>query len=208
MPVLPHHLLLQQNPEWFILLVPAYPGCPGKKAVKWVCVCVYVGQQEEHPACSWVMRCWHGRLSVARCKWLAYGPADATATPSSLASVKPRMFILLLPAYTGFPWRKAVELVSLWSQDQFTKVLVSKPGVGVLLLISSTDVESQYLCRTYILFCRPWTVVSALNFHQCFVIVGWITGRHLAHWCLCHLSRKHKWRNKSRGNQLTQVYLK
>ena len=38
MPLPPHHLLLQQNPEWFILLVPAYPGCPGKKAVKRVCV--------------------------------------------------------------------------------------------------------------------------------------------------------------------------
>jgi len=35
-----HHLLLQQNPEWFILLVTAYPGCPGKKAVKRLCVCV------------------------------------------------------------------------------------------------------------------------------------------------------------------------
>jgi len=26
-----HHLLLQQSPEWFIILVPAYPGCPGKR---------------------------------------------------------------------------------------------------------------------------------------------------------------------------------
>ena len=39
MPLPPYHLLLQQNPEWFILLVPAYPGCPGKKAVKRLCVC-------------------------------------------------------------------------------------------------------------------------------------------------------------------------
>ena len=38
----PRHLLLQQNPEWFILLVPAYPGCPGKKAVRQLCVCVYL----------------------------------------------------------------------------------------------------------------------------------------------------------------------
>jgi len=30
----PHHLLLQQNPEWFTFLVPAYPGCPWKKAPK------------------------------------------------------------------------------------------------------------------------------------------------------------------------------
>jgi len=26
-----HHLLIQQNPVWFTFLVPAYPGCPGKK---------------------------------------------------------------------------------------------------------------------------------------------------------------------------------
>jgi len=30
MPLPPHHLLLLQNPEWFILLVPPYPGCPEK----------------------------------------------------------------------------------------------------------------------------------------------------------------------------------
>jgi len=26
----------------FTYLVPAYPGCPGKEAVKWLCVCVCV----------------------------------------------------------------------------------------------------------------------------------------------------------------------
>ena len=39
MPLPPRHLLHHQNPEWFILLVPAYPCCPGKKAVKRLCVC-------------------------------------------------------------------------------------------------------------------------------------------------------------------------
>jgi len=27
----PHRLLLHWNPEWFTFLVPACPGCPGKK---------------------------------------------------------------------------------------------------------------------------------------------------------------------------------
>ena len=27
----------------FTFLVPTYPGSPGKRAVKWVCVCVRVG---------------------------------------------------------------------------------------------------------------------------------------------------------------------
>jgi len=39
----------------------------------------------------WVFSCWCGYLSEARCKWFAYGPADATATPSCLASLKSRL---------------------------------------------------------------------------------------------------------------------
>jgi len=42
------------------------------------------------PVKNWVMRCWHGYLSGAR-KWFAYGPADATAILSSLASLKSGM---------------------------------------------------------------------------------------------------------------------
>jgi len=34
MPLPPYHLLLHWNPEWFAFVVLAYPGCPGKKAVK------------------------------------------------------------------------------------------------------------------------------------------------------------------------------
>jgi len=56
-----------------------------------------VGRQEGHPACKkWVVRYWHGYLSGARCKLLAYGPADATATASSLASLKSRMVLPFL----------------------------------------------------------------------------------------------------------------
>jgi len=43
---------------------------------------------------KWVMRCWHGHLSEARCERFAYGPADVTATQSSHALLKSR----LLPA--------------------------------------------------------------------------------------------------------------
>jgi len=43
------------------------------------------------PVNNWVMRCWRGYLSEMRCKWFAYGPADATATPSSFGSLKSRL---------------------------------------------------------------------------------------------------------------------
>ena len=60
-----------------------------------------VRRQEGHPACkNWAVRYWCGYLSAARCKWFAYGPADATATPSSLASLQSRMVYL---SHAGLP---------------------------------------------------------------------------------------------------------
>jgi len=51
--------------------------------VLWCCL---LGDRKSiRPVKKWVMRCWCDYLSWARCKWSAYGPADATATPSSLA---------------------------------------------------------------------------------------------------------------------------
>jgi len=62
-----------------------------------------VGWQEGQPACkNWVVRYWRGYLTGARCKWVAYGPADATATPSSLAPVKSR----ILTSLPGLSWKK------------------------------------------------------------------------------------------------------
>jgi len=62
-----------------------------------------VGQQEGHPACkNWLVRYWRGYLSGLRCKWFAYGPADATATPASLAQVKSRMRMVYLSG-AGLP---------------------------------------------------------------------------------------------------------
>jgi len=55
---------------------------------KWTCnqitafsaLTMLVGRQEGHPACkNWVVGCWRGYLSGARCK-LACGPADANVT--------------------------------------------------------------------------------------------------------------------------------
>jgi len=65
------------------------------------------GRQEEHPSCkNWVMRCWCGYMSGARYRLFAYGPADATASLSSLALFKSR---LVLPFGTGLPrlsWKR------------------------------------------------------------------------------------------------------
>jgi len=41
-----HCLLLHLNPDWFCLLVPAHPGSPGQRAVKRVCVTLWVKKQD------------------------------------------------------------------------------------------------------------------------------------------------------------------
>ena len=59
-----------------------------------------VGQQEGiRPVKNWVVGCWHGYLSEARCR-LAYGPADATATHGLLLQQNPDCFYL---SGTGLP---------------------------------------------------------------------------------------------------------
>ena len=69
---------------------------------------LFVGWQEGHPSCKkyGVMGCWRGYLSGVRCKWFAYGSADATATPSSLASAKARMVYLSCTGLPMLSWKK------------------------------------------------------------------------------------------------------
>jgi len=38
----PHNFLLYQNSHWFTFLVPAYPSCSKKEAIKWMSVCLSV----------------------------------------------------------------------------------------------------------------------------------------------------------------------
>ena len=62
------------------------------------------------PAKNWVMRCWRGYLSGARCKWFAHGPADATATPSPLASLRSRMVCLSGAGLPRLSWKKGRQI--------------------------------------------------------------------------------------------------
>jgi len=58
-----------------------------------------------------VVRCWRGYLSGARCKCFAFGPADATATPSPLAPVKSRMVYLSGSGLPRLSWKVVVVAV-------------------------------------------------------------------------------------------------
>jgi len=53
------------------------------------------------------MRCGRGYLSGARCKWFAYGPAEAIATSSSLASLKSTILVSLFgESLNRLSWKK------------------------------------------------------------------------------------------------------
>ena len=55
--------------------------------------CWLGGRKGIRPVKNWVVRCWCGYLSGARCR-LAYGPADATATHYLLLQYNPDWFYL------------------------------------------------------------------------------------------------------------------
>jgi len=66
-----------------------------------------VWRQKGHQACeNWVVRYWRGYQSGARCKWFAYSPADAPATPSSLAPEKCRIVYLSGAGLPRMSWKK------------------------------------------------------------------------------------------------------
>jgi len=72
--------------------------------------CCWLGSRKGiRPVKIWVLRYWRGYLSGARCEWFAYGPADATATPSSLAPVKSRMVYFSGAGLPRLSWKKAVK---------------------------------------------------------------------------------------------------
>ena len=95
MPLPPCPLLLKQNPEWFILLVPAYPGCPGKKAIKRLCVCVTSTStdnaitQPRHDTLKCMLFTEHEQqmvklqsLNTDKLLWLMYTPSIVDFTPN------------------------------------------------------------------------------------------------------------------------------
>jgi len=53
-----------------------------------------MGLFESNKVSNKVVKYWRVYLSGARCKQFAYGPADATATQSSVAPIKCRMIYL------------------------------------------------------------------------------------------------------------------
>ena len=112
----------------FTFLVPAHLDSPGQRAIKRVCVCVCVRVCVAmiiivpsvswccwlgiRPVKNWVLVCWHGYLSGARCKLFAYGLADAIAIPKPRhlwPHLNPDWVCLLVPPYPCCRGKEAIK---------------------------------------------------------------------------------------------------
>jgi len=111
-----------------VKLIEMLEACFNKmRMIRWQCVdfkstqktlpsvlwrCWLGGRKDIRPVKNWVVGCWCGYLSGARCR-LAYGPDDATATHcllSCFSKIKAG-FTFLVPAYPGSPRKRAVKHV-------------------------------------------------------------------------------------------------
>ena len=68
-------------------------------------LCWLDGRKSIQTAKKLVVRYCRGNLAGVRCKWFAYSPADATATPSFLASLNSRMVCLSAAGLSGLSWK-------------------------------------------------------------------------------------------------------
>jgi len=164
-----------------------------------------VGWPEGHQACkNWVVRYWHGYLSGARCKWFAYTPSDATATPSSLATVKSRMVYLSssvpttrVPCSNAAKTRKTLKFAGVPQTHQQISA-VSRPKFTILwghveevsmfdkfFLIVDTCLSCENTARQSCAMVRPVFWVSCVqhisDMHSKFALRPhhvWKYGRH------------------------------
>ena len=72
--------------------------------------CWLGGRKGIRPVKNWVVGCWRGHLSGARCR-LAYGPAEATTTHCLCFNKIQIGFTFLVLAYPGRPGKRAVKRV-------------------------------------------------------------------------------------------------
>jgi len=99
------------HPGWLNLLVHCNPLIPFLCFVTLDLLFLRHGVRKSiRSVKNWVLRCWCGYRSAARCRLFAYGPADATASQDSIIShFNPDCFTFLIPSYPGCPGKEAVK---------------------------------------------------------------------------------------------------
>jgi len=109
------------------------------------CVCLHIvfsaltllvlgGRKGIQPVKNWVLGCWHGYLSGARCR-LAYGSADATAT-HCLLLIQQNKIRRLFTAKKGKQQRltNQLSILSFMSGRHYTNSSMANVGMMCILL--------------------------------------------------------------------------
>jgi len=109
------------------------------------------------PVKSWVIRWWSGYLSRARRKLSAYGPADETAKPSSRASVKSRIVIVLVLAY-----QIVLETNILYFGPLSGTTLVSQYQKKHSPTHTYPNHQSPFICFIHLFVCLRFSIVVYL----------------------------------------------
>ena len=161
-----------------------------------------VGRHEGHLTCkNWVVRYWCGYLSGARCKLFAYGPADATASPSSFAPLKFRTVYLCGSGLHRLSWKKAVKThVVVVVHDFLCTDNAAKPSSKHCCHSASVTTHQACCCCSCWWFgcdCQCWarlticysTKLTKVKIRSNFVVMGvvvccWNCMRIILHCCL------------------------
>ena len=111
--------------------------------------CWLGGRKGIRPVKNWVVRCWCGYLSGARCR-LAYVqlmPLPLTISCSSKIQIG---FTFLVPAHPGSPGQRAVKRVCVWVCEKQT-VTSAKSSTLIPIHISHCLQEKQHynVCKHY-----------------------------------------------------------
>jgi len=132
--------------------------------------CWLGGRKGIWPVKHWVVGCWHGYLSGARCR-LAYGLADATVSCFSKIQIG---FTILVLAYLDSPRQRAVKLecmcvmcVYCMSEIKYNKCKGSVACANCLWRNKHVGGPSVSLCMTWQSQC--WvggTWFAATAFHR------------------------------------------
>jgi len=150
------------------------------------------------------MRCWCGYLSGAKCKWFAYGPADATATPSSLASLCPEWFSLSGTGLLKCPGKKAVKWVCSCVHNKYKKPALSDDNSQLrLVLLGVLHPPNPQLHR--IRFQCPWRHYSQRNVNNVITSKLYVLFGHEVFGGSTRPRNAASWRDVIRSNRISQT---
>ena len=152
---------------WISVFIVMCLFCVNIYSVLWRCW--LGGRKGIRPVKNWVVGCWHGYLSGAKCRF-AYDPADATTTHCLLLQIG---FTFLVPAHPGSPGQRAVKRVCVclfYVYNYFTEFHCTECSHWNIIKTSLT--LETYSCKLTLSF--PDFALWSLEMYFCVCWPHWL----------------------------------